>query len=36
VVEDIQLNAYSQAKFDATLAELRAEREAVKELGLLD
>jgi malate dehydrogenase len=36
VVSDLEFNAYSQAKFDATLAELRAEREAVKDLGLLD
>lgn len=36
VVEGISFNAYSQAKFDATLAELRSERDAVKALGLLD
>lgn len=36
IVEGINFNAYSQAKFDATLAELRSERDAVKELGLLD
>ncbi|MDP3561508.1 MAG: malate dehydrogenase [Legionellaceae bacterium] len=36
IVENVPLNSYSQAKFDATLAELRSERDAVKELGLLD
>ena len=36
VVEGLPLNDYGQAKFDATLAELRSERDAVKELGLLD
>jgi malate dehydrogenase len=36
VVEGVVLNDYSQAKFDATLAELRSERDAVKALGLLD
>jgi len=36
VVDDVPLNAYSQAKFNETLAELRSERDAVKELGLLD
>lgn len=36
VVEGLELNAYSQEKFDATLAELRSERDAVKALGLLD
>lgn len=36
VVEGIELNPYSQAKFDASLAELRSERDAVKALGLLD
>jgi malate dehydrogenase len=36
VVEGVALNAYSQTKFDLTLAELRAERDAVKALGLLD
>ncbi len=35
VVPDLEFNAYSQERFDATLAELRAEREAVKDLGLL-
>ncbi|MDP3705641.1 MAG: malate dehydrogenase [Legionellaceae bacterium] len=36
VVEGVSLNAYSQSKFDETLAELRSERDAVKKLGLLD
>ena len=35
VVSDLNFNAYSQAKFNATLEELRAERAAVKDLGLL-
>lgn len=36
VVEGIELNDYSQAKFNATLAELRSERDMVADLGLLD
>jgi len=36
VVEDIPFNDYSQSKFDATLDELRQERDMVKSLGLLD
>lgn len=36
VVEGLAFNTYSQAKFDATLAELRSERDMVKSLGLLD
>ncbi len=36
VVEYLQLNDYGKAKFDATLAELRQERDTVKSLGLLD
>lgn len=36
VVEGLTFNDYSQEKFNATLAELRSERDAVKELGLLD
>lgn len=36
IIENLQFNPYSQEKFDATLAELRAERDAVNELGLLD
>ena len=36
VVEGLTFNEFSQAKFDATLAELRVERDAVKSLGLLD
>lgn len=36
VVEGLSFNAYSQEKFDATLTELRQERDMVKELGLLD
>ena len=36
VVENLPLNAYGQEKFNITLNELRQERDAVKELGLLD
>jgi malate dehydrogenase len=36
VVEDFSFNEYSQSKFDATLAELRSERDIVKSKGLLD
>jgi malate dehydrogenase len=36
VVEGINMNDYGQAKFAATLVELRAERDAVHELGLVD
>ncbi|MCP0914040.1 MULTISPECIES: malate dehydrogenase [Legionella] len=36
VVEGLPFNEYSQAKFNDTLNELRSERDAVKELGLLD
>jgi malate dehydrogenase len=36
VVEGLQFNDYSRAKFEETLAELRRERDAVKELGLID
>ena len=35
IIENVSFNAFSQEKFDATLAELRAEREAVQALGLL-
>lgn len=35
VVEGLTFNDYSQQKFDETLAELRAERDMVKSLGLL-
>ena len=35
VVEGVELNAYSTEKFNATLNELRSERDAVKDLGLL-
>lgn len=35
VVEGIEHNAYGQEKFDATLAELRVERDTVKDLGLI-
>ena len=35
VVEDIKHNDFGQTKFDATLEELRGEREAVKGLGLI-
>ncbi len=36
VVDGVSLNTYSQDKFNATLAELRSEREAVRALGLID
>lgn len=36
VVEGLPFNDYSKAKFDATLNELRQERDTVKALGLLD
>ncbi len=36
IVEGLEFNAYGQERFDATLAELRSERDAVKKLGLLD
>ncbi len=36
VIEGVDLNAYSKDKFNATLSELRSERDAVKDLGLLD
>lgn len=36
VVENLKFNEYSQAIFNETLNELRQERDAVKELGLLD
>lgn len=36
VVEGIGFNKFSQEKFDITLNELRGERDAVKELGLID
>ena len=36
IVQGLEFNAYSQEKFNATLAELRFERDAVKDLGLLD
>ncbi len=32
VVEDLEINDFSRAKIDASVAELREEREAVKEL----
>jgi malate dehydrogenase len=35
VVENVAHNAFGQAKFDATLEELKSERIAVKELGLI-
>ena len=35
VVEGVEHNAYGQEKFDATLAELRVERDTVKDLGLI-
>lgn len=35
VVEGVEHNAFGKEKFEATLAELRAERDTVKELGLI-
>ncbi len=35
VIEGLVLNDFAQAKFDASLAELRQERDAVRELGLI-
>lgn len=35
VVEGLKFNDFSQAKFNETLAELRSERDTVKDLGLL-
>lgn len=35
VVKGLEFNEFAQAKFDATLDELRKERDAVKELGLI-
>jgi malate dehydrogenase len=36
VIENFPMNAYAQDKFNATLKELRDERDMVKSLGLLD
>lgn len=36
VVEGLAFNEFSQMKFNETLAELRSERDMVKEMGLLD
>lgn len=36
IVEGLKFNDYSQIKFNETLNELRQERDAVKDLGLLD
>ena len=36
VVENLPMNDYAQEKFNATLKELRDERDMVKSLGLLD
>ena len=36
VVEGLSFNEYAQEKFDATLNELRSERDMVKSLGLMD
>jgi malate dehydrogenase len=35
IVEDLDINAFSRARIDASVAELRAERDAVAALGLL-
>jgi malate dehydrogenase len=34
-VEGIELNEFARARLDATLTELREERDAVRELGLI-
>ncbi len=36
IIENLPMNAFSMEKFNATLNELRQERDTVKELGLLD
>ncbi len=36
VIDNVQLNEFSKEKFALTLNELRGERDAVKELGLID
>jgi malate dehydrogenase len=35
IVQDLELNDFSRSKIDASVAELREEREAVKSLGLI-
>jgi malate dehydrogenase len=35
VVEGLELDEFSRPRIDATVKELREEREAVKELGLI-
>jgi malate dehydrogenase len=35
IVQDLELNDFSRAKIDASVAELRDEREAVQSLGLI-
>ncbi len=35
VVQGLELNEFARARFDATVAELREERDAVRELGLI-
>jgi len=36
IIEGLEFDAYGKEKFNATLEELRSERDTVKELGLLD
>jgi malate dehydrogenase len=35
IVEGLEIDEFAQSKIDATVDELRGEREAVKELGLI-
>jgi malate dehydrogenase len=35
IVEGLEINDFSRAKIDASVAELREERDAVKSLGLI-
>ena len=35
IVKDLEINAYSRAKIDASVAELEEERQAVRDLGLI-
>jgi malate dehydrogenase len=36
IVEGLEINEFSQGKIDATVDELKQERDTVKELGLID
>ena len=35
IIQEVPVNDFSRAKIDASVAELAAERDAVKELGLI-